>query len=144
MNAHVSISAEATPFTADEIFRSETADSNDDRESWFVDIDGINVLNTPLAIAEHQKNVATPHRFEVGDLIDIHFTLRGHYEAVVVDRHLFAPGPSGGRAVTLLFYPDGEWHLITLSEQGKSLELLKSGYWSKEDVASFYNPDLVS
>ncbi|MGV1856176.1 hypothetical protein [Rhizobium rhizogenes] len=134
MNAHVNITAEAILPVAEEAHRfqiRETVEPSDDWESWFVNIGGINVLNTPVAIAEHRKNVATLHRFEVGDLVDLHFTSRGHYDAIVLDRHLFAPGPNGGRAVTLLFCEGDEPHCITLSEG--SLELIETGYWAKED-----------
>ncbi|NRP70640.1 hypothetical protein ILFOPFJJ_01521 [Ensifer psoraleae] len=100
----------------------------------YVDIDGIKGFNTPAAIAEHMKNVATPHRFEVGDLIDLHFTRRGHFEAIVLERHLLSPGPNGGRAVTLLFVDDGPL-TITVSEGNK--KLLQRGYWTAEEVALY-------
>jgi hypothetical protein len=100
----------------------------------YVDIDGVKVLNTKAALEEHAKNVATPHRFELGDLIDLHFTARGHFDAIVLDRHLFAPGPSGGRAVTLLYVDDGP-RVITVSEGQK--RLLQRGYWTEEEVATY-------
>jgi hypothetical protein len=99
-----------------------------------IEVDGIRVLDTDAARIEHAKNVATPHQFEVGDLVDLHLAARGHFGAIVLERHLFAPGPNGGRAVTLLFV-DGGPHLITLSE--RNLELIEYWYWTEEEVALF-------
>ncbi|RVH15319.1 hypothetical protein [Sinorhizobium meliloti] len=100
----------------------------------YVEIDGIRVLNTAAALTEHAKNMATPHRFEIGDLVDLHFTNRGHFDAIVLDRHLFAPGANGGRAVTLLYVDEGA-HIMTISE--RYLELLERGYWSEEEAALY-------
>jgi hypothetical protein len=98
----------------------------------YVNVDGITVLNTAAALAGHAKNVATPHRFEIGDLVDLHLKSRGHVGAIVLARHLFAPGPNGGRAVTLLFVDDAP-RVMTISEE--RLELLERGYWTKSDKA---------
>ncbi|RVI86455.1 hypothetical protein [Sinorhizobium meliloti] len=120
------------------ICRKQSAQARNDTEALFdldyVDIDGVRILNTEAARAEHAKNVATPHQFEVGDLVDLDLAARGHFEAIVLERHLFAPGPNGGRAVTLLFV-DGGPRLITLSE--RYLELIEYWYWSEEEVALF-------
>ncbi|RVK61905.1 hypothetical protein CN126_12295 [Sinorhizobium meliloti] len=97
-----------------------------------IEIDGIRVLDTEAARAEHAKNVATPHQFEVGDLVDLHLVARGHFGAIVLERHLFAPGPNGGRAVTLLFV-DGGPRLITISE--RYLKLIEYWHWTEEEVA---------
>ncbi|MBB4272826.1 hypothetical protein [Rhizobium mongolense] len=97
----------------------------------YVSTDGITLLNTAAALAEHAKNVATPHKFEVGDLVDLHIASRGHFDAIVLDRHLLAPGPNGGRAVTLLVI-DGGPRIMALSEE--RLELLERGYLAKSEV----------
>ena len=132
MNAHIAIQAAEV----DQAYRFEIKPSVDEEFVGFdyVDIDGIKLLNTAAALVEHAKNVATPHKFEIGDLVDLHFTRRGHFDAIVLDRHLFGPGASGGRAVTLLFVDDGPL-AMTVSET--SLKLIERGYWTEEEVTSY-------
>ncbi|MGO7271037.1 hypothetical protein G7039_01415 [Rhizobium leguminosarum] len=127
MNAHISINSQVEPIRYD--VRNDGP--------GFVNIDGINVFNTEAALAEHAKNLATPHLFQVGDLVDLHFTRHGHFEAVVLERYLFAPGPSGGRSVKLLFTDAGEIHTIIVPE--RCLKLIQPGYLTEDGVAARMN-----